>query len=304
MGNPSVSVIVPVYNGEATIERCIESLVDQDYPRQRYEIIVVDNNSTDGTVEIVRRYPVLLLEERRPGPGAARNRGLAQARGEIIAFTDADCYAEARWLKELVKPFVDPMVGGVGGAIKSASRATAVERYSDDRPVLKHHLSDPPFLPFLTTANAAFRNNIIDAVGGFDESFTKASEDVDLSWRIQLEAPCKFVSASKAVVYHKHRQTVRGLFAQSFLYHSTSHELSVKFSSCGHYPTPRVRNTLYFYWTLLVYIPTWFGVRFLKWAVGRKSQDAMLYPFFEWVWRSGIAAARLKSTLVHRRYYL
>jgi glycosyltransferase involved in cell wall biosynthesis len=304
MSHHFVSIIVPVYNGEATINRCLESLLAQDYPKDRYEIIVVDNNSTDGTVGIVRQNPVSLLKEETQGPGAARNRGLADARGEIVALIDADCYAEALWLKELVRPFRDPEVGGVGGAIESVRNKTAVERFSQERRVVDHRLENVSFHPHLATANAAFRKDLIDAVGGFDESFAKASEDVDLSWRIQLERPCQLVYAEKAVVYHKHRETVRRLFAQSFLYHSTSHELYTKFSHCDNYPRPKVIQTIQFYWAFLFLIPAWFVVRVVKWAVGKRSLYEVLYPLLEWVWRFGIATAHIKSSIIHRRYYL
>lgn len=88
---PFVPVIVPVYNGEATIEGCIRSLLEWHYPKKRYEILVVDSNSTDNTSTIVKKYPVrYLVEDEIQNPCAARNRGIREARGEILAFTDAD----------------------------------------------------------------------------------------------------------------------------------------------------------------------------------------------------------------------
>jgi len=305
MNHPLVSVIVPVFNGEATIEQCVKSFLVQDYPQERYEIIVVNNNSTDRSVEIVRQNPVVLLDEKKQGPAAARNRGLARVRGEIVAFIDADCFAETRWLRELVKPFSDPAVGGVGGAIGSASRATAVERYADDRGILNHSLSSPFFLPYLVTANAAFRKELIDSVGGFDENFTKAAgEDVDLSWRIQLNTPCTFVFAEKAVVYHKHRDTLSGLFAQAFNYHLAFHKKYIKFSQYDSYPTRSVGGLIQRFWAPVYGFPKWVGGPVLKWIVGRSSRDEMLYPFFEWVWGLGVAAGILKGALEHLRYHL
>lgn len=305
MNHPLVSVIVPVYNGEATINRCIESLLAQDYPKERYEIIVVDNNSTDKTIELVRQYPVLVLEESKQGPAAARNRGLTCARGEIVAFIDADSFAEAQWLRELVKPFSDPAVGGVGGVIEGTSRATTVERYGDDKRTFHHQLSRFSFLPYLITGNAAFPKARIDSVGGFDENFTNpAGEDVDLSWRIQLDAPCTFVFAEKAVVYHKHRDTLVGLFTQSFEYRSATHKLHTKFSHHYSYSTRKVLETVRFYLTLVIDLPVEFVFRTIMWMVGKRSRDEMLYPFFEWIWRLGVTVGRLKCTLVHRRWYL
>jgi len=98
---PLVSLIVPVRNGAARIGRCIEALLDQTYPRDRYEVIIVDNGSDDGTQEIIRSYPVTLLEETSAAsPYVARNLGLRHARGEIYAFTDGGCVPRSDWLAQ------------------------------------------------------------------------------------------------------------------------------------------------------------------------------------------------------------
>jgi hypothetical protein len=87
-----VSVVVPFYNAERSVEDCIAALRAQTLAPPRYEIIMVDNNSTDGSADLVRKYPdVRLLSEEKQGSYAARNRGVAAARGAIVAFTDADC---------------------------------------------------------------------------------------------------------------------------------------------------------------------------------------------------------------------
>ena len=88
-----ISVIVPVRNNEEMIGDCIESLLAQDYPKEDYEIIVVDNNSTDKTTDIIKKYPVKYLHEEKTGRGIARNTAVKTAFGEIIAFTDSDYIA-------------------------------------------------------------------------------------------------------------------------------------------------------------------------------------------------------------------
>lgn len=98
------SVIIPFLNEEAHIERCIQSLLNQDFPRDKYEIIFIDNDSTDRSREIVLSYPeLILITEKKIGAYAARNRGLSIARGDIIAFTDADCMPTRDWLKNIMK---------------------------------------------------------------------------------------------------------------------------------------------------------------------------------------------------------
>ena len=99
--SPSVTVIVPVRNGEQTIQSLLESLQKLDYNRNKVEVIVVDGNSTDKTQEIVKRYPVKLIVEKRKGLNVARNTGIKCSKGEIIAFTDSDCIVPPDWLRRL-----------------------------------------------------------------------------------------------------------------------------------------------------------------------------------------------------------
>ena len=91
---PTVSIIIGVYNGADTIAACLESLLSQNYPADAYDIIVVENGSTDSTTEIVERYPVRLYHNSIRGLAAARMFGIARSEAEIVAFTDADCIAD------------------------------------------------------------------------------------------------------------------------------------------------------------------------------------------------------------------
>ena len=95
------SIVVPFFNAEPFIERCIEGVLGQSYSSDRYEVLMVDNNSTDGSAAIVRRHSrVKLIQESEQGSYAARNRGVIEARGEILAFTDPDCVPRRNWLEE------------------------------------------------------------------------------------------------------------------------------------------------------------------------------------------------------------
>lgn len=213
---PTVTVVVPVYNGAMTIAACLESLAAQTYPANRYEIVVVENGSDDDTAAVVARYPVRLFHNEVRGPAAARNRGIQESQSELIAFTDADCIVSPDWLEELVKPFLDPAVGAVGGDIQPYRHKgrTHVELFSDEYSPWATYLSgEHEFLPQIYTPNAAYRRTLLNAVQGFNEQML-TGEDVEISWRIQMATNTKFAYTAQAVVYHHHRSTRQGLCRQ------------------------------------------------------------------------------------------
>ena len=212
---PSVSVIVPVYNGEKTIEKCILSLMDQDYPRDRYEIIVVDNGSTDGTAKIVKQFPVKYLSETSAlSSYVARNIGIRNSNGEILAFTDADCTASRDWIQRGVAGFIRERVGCVAGGIKGCEPANYIEKYQFDigwlsqEVALKHY-----FLPYPQTANAFYRKVVFDKTGLFEEWVSGG--DSDMAWRMQLYTDYLLESIPEAVVFHKHRSTLLSFLKQT-----------------------------------------------------------------------------------------
>ncbi|MEM0360069.1 MAG: glycosyltransferase [Candidatus Diapherotrites archaeon] len=198
------SVIVPVRNGERTIEKCLKAILAQNLG-QSFELIVVDDGSTDKTAEIVKKFKKARLFRQEPlGPAAARNAGAIKAKGEIIVFTDADCIPEKNWLSEMLKPFEDPMVAGVQGAYKTQqkefmarfSQIEIEERY-------KKMLSSKT-IDWIGSYSAAYKRSVFLSLNGFDKAFKKASgEDPDLSYSIQ-EKDHKIVFNPKAIVFHHH----------------------------------------------------------------------------------------------------
>lgn len=240
---PKVSIIVPVYNGASTIAACIESLLAQDYPAHAYDIIVVENGSTDSTPEIVAQYPVRLFHHTIRGPAAARNFGIARSTADIIAFTDADCIAHPRWIAELVKPYQDPVVGGAGGAILAYDHPgrNFVEMFSEtNAPLVNFVKGAVEFLPRLYTANASYRKHILDEIGGFNPHII-TGQDVDIAWRVQLQTGTQLHYAPEAIIYHHHRATKRGLARQYRRYGFGEIMLDTMY---GKYPGyPRSRGT-------------------------------------------------------------
>ena len=213
---PAVSVIIPIFNGATSISRCIQSVLESRYPRGQMEVICIDNGSTDGTAAILRRFQpaIRVIEESRRGPAAARNAGLRAATGELVAFTDADCFVDPCWLSNIVSP-LHGSPGAVGGKILPRPEAGWVEKFGE---YIHDHasaieLSEPPYL---ITMNMASRLSLLHSVGMFEERWTRM-EDCDLAYRIlQTGAPITY--QGDAVVYHHHRDRLPALAREGYLH--------------------------------------------------------------------------------------
>jgi cellulose synthase/poly-beta-1,6-N-acetylglucosamine synthase-like glycosyltransferase len=211
---PFVSVVVPVLNGGPEFGDLLKSLGHLAWPADRLEILVVDNGSTDDSAARARQAGFRVIEEPRRGASNARNAGVAAARGEIIAFTDADCVVTRGWIEGLVVPFADPAVGGAGGRTETWLPKTATERHAARTRHLdaQVHLAHPTF-PFAPTANAAFRRSVFDRIGGFDPGFPWG-EPIDFCKRVVRDAGLTLAFAPRAVVFHRARPTLSGFYRQ------------------------------------------------------------------------------------------
>jgi cellulose synthase/poly-beta-1,6-N-acetylglucosamine synthase-like glycosyltransferase len=207
-----ISVIVPVRNAARTIGACLDGLEAQSVSRDRYEVIVVDDGSTDDTRDKVKGYSVILLTQAHQGPAAARNRGVGAARGEIVLFTDADCVPDREWIEEMVRPFTDPEVVGVKGAYLTRQEevvARFVQREYEER---YERMARRRFIDFIDTYSAGYRREVFLAQGGFDAGYPNASvEDQELSFRL-AERGYKMVFNPRAAVYHQHPGGVTAYF--------------------------------------------------------------------------------------------
>lgn len=201
-----ISIIVPAFNAGKTIRQCIESVLkeSEDFEEES-ELIVVDDESSDDTRQIAKKYKeVLLVEQKHAGPAVARNLGAKKARGEIIIFTDSDCEVAENWLREMIAPFKDKNVVGVQGAYKT-EQASLVARFEQiDIELRYERMKKAKHLDWIGSYSAAYRKNVFFDFGGFDESFPIASgEDPDLSYRI-AEKGLKLFFNPKAIVFHQH----------------------------------------------------------------------------------------------------
>lgn len=192
-----ISVVVPFHNTEAYIEACINALLSQRYPQDGYEIIMVDNNSTDRTAEIVGRYPqIRLLSEAKAGSYAARNRGVAESRGTIIAFTDSDCSPNEDWLQGIRDAMSDPAVRLVQGPLRFAYESLGLSILSD-------HEAEKAAYTFSArtkeiyygyTGNMALRRDIFGTIGPFVER--QRGADVIFVHRVLAAYSCDAVRYS------------------------------------------------------------------------------------------------------------
>lgn len=221
---PSISVIIPIYNGEADLPDLVPCLWEQTYPADRVEYLLVDNNSGDRTADLIKTLAQdsaergvqmkILQENTIQSSYAARNRGIKAAQGEILVFTDADCRPCPNWLTELVKPFSNSTVGLVAGEITGLPSQNLLEAFAARQDTLsqKHTLAHA-FCPYGQTANLAVRRSAL-ALSGLFRPYLTTGGDADLCWRILRYTDWRIVFAEKALVQHRHRSTLRELRRQ------------------------------------------------------------------------------------------
>jgi len=169
---PRCSVIVPFWNARKYVQRCIESLLCQSLPQSEYELLFIDNNSTDGCDQVVAAFPaVRLLREAKQGSYAARNRGLAAARGEILVFTDPDCAVDRCWLERIQEAMSNPAVGLTLGYRSTAGENPWLSLIAEYESQKAAFVADSRIaeLKFGYTNNLAVRRHILEQVGPFEE---------------------------------------------------------------------------------------------------------------------------------------
>lgn len=205
------SVVIPAYNAAGTLPACLAALSQQTLTPTSFEIIVADDGSTDDTAREAGRAGatrVLMLPHR--GPAAARNAGIAAARGEVILFTDADCQPAPEWLAQMLQPLDDPSVVGVKGSYQTRQREVVARLAQCEFEERYNRQARLPSIDFVDSYAAAFRSGVLREAGGFNPAFPRAdNEDVDLSYRL-AERGCHLVFNRLAVVYHGHVATWRG----------------------------------------------------------------------------------------------
>lgn len=283
---PWASVIIPVLNEAASIGTQLDALARQDVSAP-WEVIVVDNGSTDETVRVCRSFasslPIRVVECEQPGTSAARNRGAATASSERLLFCDADDQVAPGWVRAmgLALERHDAVGGAIENDLLNGERPAHMPRHPDHLPVVAG------FLPRAISANLAVRRAAFDRVRGFATDYTYGSDDTEFCWRLQL-AGFDLGYAPDAVVHYRHRSTLRSLAVKAYKANQSRGRLFQDYGPRG-MPRPRLLGAL------------------ARW--GRLAVSAPVVPFsprvrWWWVEQAAGAAGRISGSVRHRVIYL
>ena len=199
MDLPFVSIVIPTYSREEHLRKCLLSLAGQTYPQNKFEVIVIDDGSTDNTEAMIGellhcvRHQLKYFTQENQGVTNARNRGIKESSGSIIGFTSDDVTADPLWIDNAVKHFSNPDVGGVEGIIVATEKMniTPFTHYTES-------LTPRRFM----TANIFYRKSILEGIAGFDKRFSlHIREDTDIALTV-LEKGYQIEFDDKVVIKH------------------------------------------------------------------------------------------------------
>jgi len=220
----SLSVIICTRDRAPQLERCLQKFKEAHTPPKSWEVIVVNNNSSDDTKGIIEEFStsapfrVRYVFEGREGLSHARNRGIAEASGSIIAFTDDDCLVERQWASTIIREFsADPSLAVLGGRVEPGDpkgQAVGIRTFSERKQIT----SFPELFRQMIGCNMAFSRKVFEVVGKFDPLLGKgtlvgSAEDLDLLYRA-LKKRLTIVYVPEAVVVHAHGRVSRSALQQ------------------------------------------------------------------------------------------
>ena len=215
---PNVTILIPVKNVAKYIKPVLEALLNQTYPAELFEILILDNHSTDGTIEIVNNFNnprIKIVQVGVDSPPIKYNKIISKVRGEIIGFVDGDAIVDRYWLEKVIQPLADFKVAGAAGVIKTWNRNKLIPRS------IGYELQDryermPREIKRIATMHVVYKKSVLLKVGGFNEKL-KTGYDCEIGHRIN-DYGYKIIFVADAVVYHHHRDTLKAYFKQQFEY--------------------------------------------------------------------------------------
>ncbi len=234
-----VSVVIPVFNRDKFLKKCLNSVFNQTM--SDYEVIVVDDGSTDGTREILDKYArriKLYFQENNRGVSCARNQGVELSRGEFVVMIDSDCIADPDWLTELIKPFYqDKNIMIVGGRVVDMPARNYWQMVNNGFNTFVAH--DSGYIKRVIGCNMAFRREFVLRHPYNERLKFAAGDDTELCWQCRRHG-YKVFYTHQAIVSHSHRNTLKGSIVQQFLYGYVTTYMLVKFRHfpylpCGSY---------------------------------------------------------------------
>ena len=295
-----LSVIIAALNSENTINHTLSSLHSNNLPSKEFEVVVVDNGSTDKTVEVAKRYPVKIFSCAKRGQGAARNVGIAKARGEIICFTDSDIVVPEDWLAKILRFFEDcPHADGVGGPVLAPASGHLnnlqklegeIYARTHDFPakIIESKFGD--HVGSLYSANCAYRRNVLISSNGFDDSGFDAV-DIDLCWRLILKGKHLLFNPEMKVIHLGFPWNLKGVFRQQFRWGESRGKLNMR------YPSARASNTGL---KTRIFQYYFFAVLFAQILYSKGRARSVLQLFERCAFTCGCISAYLKSYFGHK----
>ncbi|MBN3037899.1 MAG: glycosyltransferase [Candidatus Omnitrophica bacterium] len=219
-----LSVVIPTYNRKEALRNCLLSLKGQDFQRDKYEIIVVDDSSQDGTEELVRSLAgedgnIRYVKQLHKGPAAARNLGAKEANGPVVGFTDDDCVLEKDWIRLMVQSHRDdPLAIAVGGLTKVPyQKANIMISQALSNGAIQDRLNGESKVIFFPTCNVSFKRGVLSKYR-FDEDFPlPGGEDLEFFWRL-FKQGYRFVWNKDILVTHFRPDSFGHFISQAYIY--------------------------------------------------------------------------------------
>jgi glycosyltransferase AglI len=215
---PHITILIPIKNVAKYIKECLNALLAQSYPSEKYEVWLLDNNSTDETPEIVSLYPkerVKIIQSGIDSPAIKYNRILPTIKSDFVGFVDGDANVDKDWLIKVIEALNDPKAAGATGVILTANKNKLIPR------IIGYELQDryermPKEIKRAATMHIVYRKKVLEEISGFNEKL-KTGYDAEIGYRIN-DAGYKIIFVPEAKVWHNHRETLCAFFKQQYEY--------------------------------------------------------------------------------------